>query len=39
LSPFAVIWADRYDRKRLIVLADDGIALVTRMTAIAYAMG
>ena len=39
LSPFAGIWADRYDRKRLIVLADGGIALVTLMTAIAYAMG
>ena len=39
LSPFAGIWADRYDRKRLIVLADGGIALVTLFTVIAYALG
>lgn len=39
LSPLAGIWADRYDRKRLIVLADGSIALVTLMTALAYAMG
>lgn len=39
LSPFAGVWADRYDRKRLIVLADGGIALVTLFTALAFAMG
>ncbi len=29
LMPFAGVWADRYPRKRLIILADGGIALAT----------
>ena len=29
LSPFAGVWADRYDRKRLIIFSDGGIAAVT----------
>lgn len=32
LSPFAGVWADRYDRRKLIVLADAMIALVGDMT-------
>ncbi|NLE94837.1 MAG: MFS transporter, partial [Dehalococcoidia bacterium] len=29
MSPFAGVWADRYNRKTLIALADSGIALAT----------
>jgi DHA3 family macrolide efflux protein-like MFS transporter len=39
LSPFAGVWADRYDRKRLIVLADGFIALVTLALAIVFMAG
>jgi len=39
LSPFAGVWADKYDRKRLIVLADGGIAVCTLVVAIVFAMG
>lgn len=39
LSPFAGVWADRYDRKKLIVLADAFIALVTLAAAIALFSG
>lgn len=38
LSPLAGVWADRYDRKRLIVLADGGIALVTLIMALAFSV-
>jgi len=34
VSPFAGIWADRYDRKKLIVAADALIALVTLIIAL-----
>ena len=34
ISLFAGVWADRYNRKMLIVLADGGIALVTLVLAI-----
>ncbi len=33
LAPFAGVWADRYPRKRLIILADGGIALATLVLA------
>lgn len=39
LSPFAGVWADRYDRKKLIVLADGGIALATLILAITFSLG
>ena len=39
LSPFAGVWADRYDRKKLIMLADGGIALVTLALAIVFSVG
>jgi DHA3 family macrolide efflux protein-like MFS transporter len=34
MSPFAGVWADRYDRKRIIILADAGIAAFTLLLAI-----
>ena len=39
LSPFAGVWADRFDRKRLIMLADLGIALTTLIAAIVFWSG
>lgn len=39
LSPFAGVWADRYNRKTLIILADTGIALVTLTLAILFWLG
>ncbi len=36
LSPFAGVWADRYDRKKLIIISDSGIALVTLMAALIF---
>lgn len=39
LSPFAGVWADRYDRRRLMVLADAGIALVTLGLALMWQAG
>ena len=39
LSPFAGVWADRYDRKRLIMLADGGIALATLLLAVLFLTG
>lgn len=39
LSPFAGVWADRYDRKKLIVIADAGIALCTLILAILFLSG
>jgi MFS transporter, DHA3 family, macrolide efflux protein len=36
LSPFAGVWADRYDRRKLIVLADALIALVTLALALVF---
>jgi DHA3 family macrolide efflux protein-like MFS transporter len=39
LSPFAGVWADRYDRKRLIILSDAMIALVTLVLALAFMAG
>lgn len=39
LSPFAGVWADRYNRKTLIVLADGGIALATLILALFWLGG
>lgn len=39
VSPFAGVWADRYDRKRLIILADALIALTTLGIALYYLAG
>lgn len=39
VSPFAGVWADRFDRKLLIVLADTMIALATFALAILFLLG
>lgn len=39
LSPFAGVWADRYNRKRLIILSDSFIAISTLILAILFLMG
>jgi len=39
LSPFAGVWADRYNRKILIVLSDSMIAISTLLLAILFFMG
>ncbi len=39
LSPFAGVWADRYDRKKLIMLSDGCIALSTLLLAIIFLLG
>lgn len=39
LSPFAGVWADRYNRKLLIVLADGFIALSTLVLALVFLSG
>lgn len=39
LAPFAGVWADRFDRKRLIILSDLGIAVTTLVAAILFWMG
>ena len=39
LSPFAGVWADRYNRKMLIMLSDSIIALSTLILAILFLMG
>lgn len=39
LSPFAGVWADRYNRKWLIMLADGSIALATLILAVLYYLG
>lgn len=38
-SPFAGVWADKMDRKVLIILADSSIAIVTLLTAILFSLG
>ncbi len=38
LSPFAGVWADRYDRRKLIILADALIALVTLVLAVVFSL-
>lgn len=39
LSPFAGVWADKYNRRLLIIGADAGIALCTLVVAIIFLMG
>jgi len=39
LSPFAGVWADRYNRKMLIILSDAMIAIATLILAILFLMG
>ncbi|MCO1603532.1 MFS transporter [Desulfosporosinus nitroreducens] len=39
LSPFAGVWADRYNRKTLIILSDSMIALSTLVLAILFLTG
>ncbi|SFE81428.1 MFS transporter, DHA3 family, macrolide efflux protein [Paenibacillus catalpae] len=39
LSPFAGVWADRFNRKYLIMIADSMIALVTLLLAILFLSG
>ncbi len=39
LSPFAGVWADRYNRKTLIIIADGSIAACTLLVAVAFMMG
>lgn len=39
VSPFAGVWADRFDRKRLVILSDSMIALSTLITAILFFTG
>ncbi|WP_236686943.1 MFS transporter [Ornithinibacillus contaminans] len=39
LSPFAGVWADRFNRKKLIIISDASIATVTLILAIVFLMG
>jgi DHA3 family macrolide efflux protein-like MFS transporter len=39
LAPFAGVWADRYNRKMLIILSDSMIAIATLILAIVFLMG
>ncbi|NLM07639.1 MAG: MFS transporter [Clostridiales Family XIII bacterium] len=39
VSPFAGVWADRFDRKKLIMLSDSFIAFVTLILAILFYTG
>lgn len=39
LSPFAGVFADRHDRKRIMIIADGSIAAVTLALAIVFAAG
>lgn len=39
LSPFAGVWADRYNRKRLIILSDSAIAITTLIAAVLFSFG
>lgn len=39
LAPFAGVWADRYNRKALIILADSFIAFVTLILALLFLAG
>ena len=39
LAPFAGVWADRYDRKKLIMLSDSMIALSTLGVAMLFLSG
>lgn len=39
LSPFAGVWADKYDRKFLTIIADGGIALCTLIMVVFFSTG
>ena len=39
ISPFAGVWADRFNRKYLIAIADSAIALATLFIAVCFALG
>ncbi|WP_235801836.1 MFS transporter [Ureibacillus manganicus] len=39
LSPFAGVWADRYNRKLLMIISDSMIAIATLILAIVFMMG
>ena len=39
ISPFAGVWADRYDRKKIILISDSLVAVSTLILALVYAMG
>jgi len=39
ISPFGGVWADRYNRKLLIIIADSGIAAATLVLAILFLTG
>lgn len=39
LSPLAGVWADRYDRKKLIALSDSAIAVTTLALAVTFLIG
>src|SRR5699024_8066020 len=39
ISLFAGVWADRFDRKKLIILADSLIAVCTAILALLFTMG
>jgi DHA3 family macrolide efflux protein-like MFS transporter len=39
VSPFAGVWADRYNRKTLIILADSTIAVATLILAVLFFFG
>jgi DHA3 family macrolide efflux protein-like MFS transporter len=39
ISPFAGVWADRYNRKKLIIIADSVIAITTLAASLAFLAG
>jgi len=39
VAPFSGVWADRYDRRWLIILSDGGIALATLTLAVLFLLG
>lgn len=39
ISLFAGVWADRYNKKMIIILADSSIAVATLLIAISFALG
>ncbi|WP_419871188.1 MFS transporter [Candidatus Pristimantibacillus sp. PTI5] len=39
LSPFAGVWADRFNRKYLIIISDAMISIVTLLLAITFSLG
>lgn len=39
LSPFAGVWADRYNRKKLIIFSDSFIAMSTLIVAVVFLLG